>query len=406
MFEELESIVLGAIIFDEKLEFVDFRSLDKSFFQNTDLFEKVIEYRKSGKPYDCFLTPEVFTREENVYLNSGVSKMQTICNFAHYYNTLKRKVLEYKISQQIENNEINPKTLTQYIEAVNASAVKEKIFNFEGDIHDYLDRFQERAAGRYERYSLNMQGFDESLGFVRPKRYYTIGASPGVGKTNLMLKFMLEQMAVNIPCLFLTAEMDYDALIERMGAINSGLRLFDILNAHLKPEHIKKYTDSIQQKLYGKKSFIFETPKFSVNKIKDLIDKTGCKFVFVDYLQKFSLEAGRNETRASVMSDIANGLKEISMSKNVVVFAGSQLGKNADRKDPKLSDLKESGGIEEASDGIILIGEMAETETVKQLRMHIAKNKYGICDKFVYAMNRKSCDMEYSISDTLSLKTV
>ena len=106
------------------------------------------------------------------------------------------------------------------------------------------------------------------------------------------------------------------------------------------------------------------------------------------------------------MSDIANGLKEISMSKNVVVFAGSQLGKNADRKDPKLSDLKESGGIEEASDGIILIGEMAETETVKQLRMHIAKNKYGICDKFVYAMNRKSCDMEYSISDTLSLKTV
>ena len=189
-----------------------------------------------------------------------------------------------------------------------------------------------------------------------------------------------------------------------MGAMCSGLRLFDILNAHLKPEHIKDYSKAIQEKLYAKKSYIFETPRFSVNKIKELIDKTGCKFIFVDYLQKFSLEAGRNETRASIMSDIANGLKEISMSKNTVVFAGSQLGKNADRFNAKLSDLKESGGIEEASDGVILISEVNEDENFKKLRMHVAKNKYGLSDMFVYKMDRKSCAMDYSDIDTVNLK--
>ena len=404
MFDEIEGIILACIIFDEKREYVNLKELDESLFQNKELFRKCYKWREENKPYDCILMPDVFTREENAILFLGTSRMVSICNYPHYLNRFKRDVLEYRISLQLETGEIDPNTLRQYIEVVNNVQTKEKIYNYEGDIHDYLERFQERAVGKFERFSLNMQGFDEALGYIRPKRFYTIGASSGVGKTNLMLKIQLEQMAKDVPCLFFTAEMDYDSLVERMGAINSGLRLFDILNAHLKPEQIKDYSDSIQKHLYGKKSFIFETPVFNLEKIKTLIDKTGVKFIFVDYLQKFSLEGSKGQTPAFVMNSIANGLKAAAMDKNVVIFAGCQLGAHADRQNPKSGDLKESGGILEASDGLILIGEMSETPEYKQLRMHIAKNKYGIQDKFVYAMNRKTCDMQYSYVDTQALK--
>jgi replicative DNA helicase len=402
---ELESVILGAVFFDEKKEFVNLADLNESLFENKSLFKKVTKWRSENKPYDVILGNEIFSQDELKMLNSGVSRMVTICNYPHYLNLFKRKTLELRISQQIENKDINPDTLRQYIDAVNNSVIKEKIFNYETDLHEYLERFEERAMGKFERYSLDMPGLDELLGLVRPKRFYTVGASSGVGKTNLMLKIMLKQMSKEVPCLFFTAEMDYDSLVERMSAMNSGLRLFDITNARLRPEHITEYVNSIEKYLYGKKSYIFETPRFNTNKIKDLIDKTGAKFIFVDYLQKFNLEGARNQTPAFVMNNIANGLKEITMEKNVIIFAGSQFGAHADRTNPKSSDLKESGGILEASDGLILIGEISEDDDYKKLRLDVAKNKYGITGRIAYAMDRKSCNMEFSYLDTEALRS-
>jgi replicative DNA helicase len=401
---ELESVILGAVFFDEKKEFVNPAELDESMFENKTLLKKVCKWRNENRPFDLILANEGFTQEEIKILNAGVGRMVTICNYPHYINLFKRKTLESRIAQQIERNDINSDTLKQYIDAVNNAVIKEKIFNYEQDLHDYLARFEERAMGKFERYSLDMPGLDELLGLVRPKRFYTIGASSGVGKTNLMLKVMLKQMSKEVPCLFFTAEMDYDSLVERMSAMNSGLRLFDITNARLRPEHITEYVNSIEKHLYGKKSYIFETPRFNTNKIKDLIDKTGAKFIFVDYLQKFNLEGNGKQTPAFVMNNIANGLKEITMEKNVIIFAGSQFGAHADRTNPKPSDLKESGGILEASDGLILIGEISEDNDYKKLRLDVAKNKYGITGRIAYAMDRKSCNMEYSHIDTENLK--
>jgi replicative DNA helicase len=403
---DFENIVLSCIYFDQKKEHVNLGELSDKYFTDKGLFQKVVQYRKNNLPYDMAVACNYFSADELERFERGIDQIKSVSNYAFYYTELKKSFYESEIQKQIQSKNIDADTVQQYINTIKNSNVVEKIYNFDSDLHGYLDRFEERLTGKFERYDMQMQGFDEVLGYVRPKRYYTIGASPGVGKTNFMLEIMLKQMKNDVPCLFFTAEMDYDSLVERMGAINSGLRLFDILNAHMKPEQIQSYTQAIQNNLYGKKSFIFETPTFNVSKIKALIEKTKAKFIFVDYLQKFNLETKRGETRASVMNDIANGLKAISMEKNVVVFAGSQLDKHADRSDANLSNLKESGGIEEASDGIILLSEIAENEDFKKIKVHIAKNKYGILDQFVYAMDRVSCALKYSPTDTVNLKNI
>ena len=389
---------------DQKREYVNLGDLSDKYFSNKGLFKKVYQYRDSNKPYDIKVASGYFTSDELELLEKSIDQVKNIANYPSYYTEMRRQFYEIDLQKQIQSKQVNPDMVQQYIDLMKSGGMKEKVFNFKEDLFDYLDRFGERVVGKFERYGLGLRGFDDILGYVRPKRFYVIGASPGVGKTNLMLEMDLFQKSKDVPCLFITAEMGYDDLIERMGSINSGLRLFDILNAHLKPEHVKSYTDSIQSHLYGKKSYVFETPRFSIPKIKQLIDKMGVKFIFVDYLQKFSLETKRNETRASVMSDIATGLKEISMEKNVIVFAGSQLDKNADRKNAQLSNLKESGGIEENADGIFLLSEIAFDENFKKIKVDIAKNKYGICDQFMMTMDRKTCHMEYSDVDTVNLK--
>lgn len=399
-----ENIVLACIYFDQKKEYVNLGELSDKYFSNKSLFKKVFQYRDSNKPYDIAVASNYFSPDELEIFEKSIDEIKSISNYNFYYTELRKKFYEDDIQKQIQDKLISTETVQNYIDLIKSSTSKEKVYNFEEDLHDYLYRFEERVVGKFERYNLGMKGFDETFGYVRPKRFYTIGASSGVGKTNVMLKLMLKQMEKDVPCLFFTAEMDYDALVERMGAINSKLRLFDILNARLSKIQSVDYVKSLQDNVYGKKSYIYETPKFNVSKVKSLIDKTNAKFIFVDYLQKFNMELGRNQTSASVMNGIANGLKEITMERNVVIFAGSQLGAHADRNNPKPSDLKESGGILEASDGLILIGEINEDDNYKKLKIDIAKNKYGICDKFVYVMDRKTCDMEYSSVDTINLK--
>lgn len=404
MHSDIEAIVLGSMFFDERGEFVDIAGIQDNLFTNKDLFKKVYEWRKDNKPYDMILAAAHFTADEMEILNSGIDRMVHIANYPYYLALFKRKVLESRITEQIARQEVDIETIRQYVDAVNGGACGNRPYDYSGDLMDYMERFGDRITGSYERYSLNMRGIDDVLGYVRPKMYYTVGANSGVGKTNLMLEIMLKQMKKDVPCLFLTAEMPYDSLVERMGSINSGLRLFDITNAHLNPEHLTRYIDTLKDTLYDKKSYVLEVPKFNVPKLKETIDKTKTKFIFVDYLQKFDLTPKRGETRASAMSDIVNGLKEIAMEKSVVVFGGCQLAAHADRANPKTSDLKESGGILEASDAVILMGEIAEDTQFKKLKIDVAKNKYGITDKFVYKMNRKSCAMEYSAIDTDILK--
>lgn len=401
----LEDIILGCIFFDDMRKVVILEDLQEDLFNDKKLFKKVAEYRKDGRPYDLIVAMKHFTPDEFDRLNTAVNEIGHLQNYPEYLFHFKKGRLELILQSQIETGKMDAETVKRYLSLITGSVKRSRLFDFSGNLQDYLAEFDERMSGRFEKYSFDLQGFDETLGSIRPKSLITIAANSGVGKTNMMLKIMLQLMAQDVPCLYITSEMGYSELVERMGAIASGIRLYDIRNAHLNAEQVGEYLHSLQSKISGKKSYIFELSRFNMGTIKNTIEQTTPRFVFVDYYQRFTLDTSKNNTRAGILSDIVNDLKATAMDMNVVVVGASQMKKNNNRQEAQIQDIKESGGIEEASDIVILLSDIFSDENFKIVKVDIAKNRHGITDKFAYVMKRKNCDMEYSFKDTAQLKS-
>jgi replicative DNA helicase len=400
----LEDVILGCIYFDEKQEFVNLSDIPEDIFSDKIILRKVIAYRKDNKPFDPIIAQEHFTRDEFLRLTVGIQMMQLIHNFPYYLGNFKKQRYEMLLSNQINAGAVNPETVQKYLDVVKNPVGKLKIFNFDSDLQEYLESFEQRLSGKQKMYSFDMDGFREYIGELRTKKFITIGGNSGVGKSNLMLKIMLSLMSQDIPCLFLSSEMGYDDILERMGAMSSTLRYWNIYNARLSPADQEEYIRVLQSCISGKKSYVCEVPIFSIGRIKELIRQTNPKFIFVDFIQSFSLTPGRGETRAGMLSDICSNLKAITMESDCIVIAASQLGMHADRANPTKGDLKESGSIEEKSDIIILLGEIGQDNKFKKIKIDIAKNKHGLEGKFVYSFNRWNCDMKYLATDTEELK--
>jgi replicative DNA helicase len=180
--------------------------------------------------------------------------------------------------------------------------------------------------------------------------------------------------------------------------------LYKIRNAKLNTEETSKYLEAIRTKIYEKRGHILEMAKFNIAEIRKAIEEIKPKFIFVDYIQRFNLDTNKNLSRAAVLSDIVNELKAIAMEMGVVVITASQINRTADRGNVNIGALKESGAIEEASDIVILLSELEQTEREKAIKVVVAKNRHGLTGEYIYIFDRKNCDMRYSDEFTGQLK--
>jgi replicative DNA helicase len=397
MRNEIEKYLIACIWADEKLETVKLDELNEEMFSgsNRELFKKVIVYRKQGRPYDVLEGARLLGQDVVTQLMPAFDKSAGLSRYSYYLSQFKKDKCAEKIVQDIQNcGEIEQANLEEYLRLSRAAGDKEKLFNLNSDLQGFIDAVDQRVSGNYEKYSLGIHELDETLGYVRPGTLITVGARTSVGKTNFCLKLMSNVLKSGVKCLFLSSEMGYHELIERLTALNSNLSLWDIRNGRLSPGDVKALQDTLQEKIYNKPGHIYELSKFDIQGINELIDRLKVKVIFVDYLQRFNLGNKRNETRASILSDIVNELKAIALDKKVIIIAASQLTRATQNEEkPGLHSLKESGGIEEASDVVILLSQTGETEYVKLLRLDIAKNRQGVTREFEFCMDRRNCDI-------------
>jgi replicative DNA helicase len=119
--------------------------------------------------------------------------------------------------------------------------------------------------------------------------------------------------------------------------------------------------------------------KITMDRVLTETDTHEPDVVIVDYLQRFS--APIEGSRAAYFSDVANGLKALAMDRKIGVLTASQLGRGVELRDdqtPTLADLKESGGIEEASDIVVLINVPHDGENgVRKGEFIVAKHRNG-----------------------------
>jgi replicative DNA helicase len=208
-----------------------------------------------------------------------------------------------------------------------------------------------------------------------------LAARPGVGKTSLALN-IAQDVAVRQkrPVGFFSLEMSREELVDRLLVGQADIDAWKLKTGKLSDDDFTKLSDAMGE-LAEAPLFIDDTPALSIlemrTKARRLQVEEGIDLLIVDYLQ---LARSRNlENRVQEVSEISQGLKNLARELKIPVFALSQLSRAVETrggKKPQLSDLRDSGSIEQDADVVMFLWREDE-EDAENMMLDIAKHRNG-----------------------------
>ena len=239
--------------------------------------------------------------------------------------------------------------------------------------------------------STGFTDFDKMTTGLHGGEMIVIAARPSMGKTSLAMNIaesvaVDQKLAVGVFSLEMTAE----ALVLRMLCSRSRVNLRNVRDGFLAERDFPKLT-GVAGKLAAAPLFIDDSAALSIlqlrAKARRMAKQHGIKLFVIDYLQLLHSTARRADNRQQEIADISNGVKALAKELNVPVIVLSQLNRELEKdrsRKPRLSDLRESGAIEQDADLVALLykpsgdedEEAAEQDGVP-LKLYIAKQRNG-----------------------------
>lgn len=207
-------------------------------------------------------------------------------------------------------------------------------------------------------YSLGYKELD-NFGLISPGELIILGARPGMGKTWVMANLALQASKV-APVMFFTLESSCKILMQRFLSIISGRNEREI-SAEIKNN---QYVDvlGLSKEIQKYNLMICDLAAITIDNIRQEIltakQSSGIQYVFIDYVQLVSINT-RHRNREGEIKEIVTSLKQIAVETNTIIIASSQLSRAVETrggdKRPLLSDLRESGAIEEEADRVLFL---------------------------------------------------
>ncbi len=208
---------------------------------------------------------------------------------------------------------------------------------------------------------------DEKLGGLHKSDLVIIAGRPSMGKTALATNIAY-YAARNIhdnnektSVAFFSLEMSSEQLSTRILSEQARIQSNDIRRGKATEEQLNKYIE-ISRDIYDLPLYIDETPAITIsalsNRARRLKRLFGLNLIVVDYIQLMRTHSKKNEGRVQEISEITQGLKALAKELNVPVVALSQLSRAVETRDdkvPQLSDLRESGSIEQDADVVLFV---------------------------------------------------
>ena len=210
-----------------------------------------------------------------------------------------------------------------------------------------------------------------------------IGARPSVGKSALLLHLAMNALDAGRRVLLVSLEMGVDEVIGRMTARQSGVPVQAISTHSLSETQLGRVVEGFSL-LPGDRFSVCTTARTAQDVRREALRMRadgGLDLIVVDYLQL--LDAGRKTSnRTEAVGVISRTLKLLAVELNIPVLTASQLNRASERNDaPRLSDLRESGSIEQDADAVLLLHAANEKENPER-DLTLAKNRQGRCGGF------------------------
>jgi replicative DNA helicase len=244
--------------------------------------------------------------------------------------------------------------------------------------------FAEKMLNPQKKFGLStgFPGLDLFTGGLHPGEVTLIAARPGNGKTAIAAN-MAEDIALNqgLPVAFFSLEMTLQALIDRMILSRGGINMEELRHRSIKPNDMAAYSQSARE--FAESNLIIEHERgLDITVLKQRARAIKHKFpalaaIFVDYVQLLkarSLRASQN--RVIELGDITAGLVDLCGELNIPIVALAQLSRDPDKRGgdgrPKVSDLRESGSLEQDASNVHLIHRPELYAATEEERINLA----------------------------------
>ena len=409
---EAEQSVIGAMLMDRDAILSASEIISgQDFYQSAYgvVFDAVVEMFNEGRPVDLItlkerlkekdVPPEIASLE---FMRELLNITSTSANVRYYAEIVSDKAMMrrlIKLNEEIANICYAGKEPLPEILETTEKSVFELLSRRSGGDYVPIKEIVLNALGRIEKAAKNKgvvtgipTGFidlDYKLSGLQPSDLILIAARPSMGKTAFVLNIaqyvaFKKEKGVTI----FSLEMSKEQLVNRLFALESQVDSQALRTGNLKDSDWEKLIEGAG--IIGKSNLIIDdTPGISVSELRSKCRKykleQDVQLIIIDYLQLMSASAGgRSESRQQEISDISRSLKALARELNVPVVALSQLSRAVESrpdKHPMLSDLRESGAIEQDADVVMFIYRdeyyNRDSDKKKQAEIMIAKQRNG-----------------------------
>jgi|WetSurMetagenome_2_1015567.scaffolds.fasta_scaffold30129_3 replicative DNA helicase len=267
-----------------------------------------------------------------------------------------------------------------------SETLKESALAYLDGVNAREKEFRETGKVTRRGISSGYEDLDKLLDGLRPGNLIVLAARTGVGKTAFAIN-LAHNVSVKgkIPSLFLSLEMKREELIGRILSIDSGVSSSRMEKGTITELDHSKLEEAINS-FESSNLYIRDKCGLTLSDIRGqtrrLIESFGVKLLIVDYLQLI-LPSHRSDNRQTEVAEISRGLKVLAKDFNIPVICLSQLSRKTEERESKipiLSDLRESGAIEQDSDSVIFLFRPDSYDRMKKpgvMEVIVAKNRHG-----------------------------
>ena len=409
--EEAERSVIGCMIMSRDAILAASELLSGEDFYQQQLgvvFDAMVELFNEGKPVDLVtlpdrlkekdVPPEVYSVE---FIRDLLDAVPTSANIRYYANIVSEKAMLrklIKLNEDIANTcylskervedilEDTEKRMFQLLQKRNSGdtvPIRQVVLNALNTIEK-----ASQTKGTVTGIPTGFVDLDYKTSGLQPSDLILVAARPSMGKTAFVLN-MAQYMAFrkDRSVAIFSLEMSKEQLVNRLFALESKVDSQSIRTGNLQDEDWAKLIEGAG--IIGNSRLIIDdTPGISISELRSKCRKfkleQGLDVVIIDYLQLMTGSGRGSDSRQQEISDISRALKGVARELNVPVVALSQLSRAVEKRDdkrPMLSDLRESGAIEQDADVVMFIYRddyyHKDTENKNMAETIIAKQRNG-----------------------------
>lgn len=382
---DAEKAVIGSMIMDADAVVAASEMITGDDFYQRQygiLFDAMVELYNEGKPVDVLTlqerlkmkdVPEEFSSIE--FISELVSSVPTSANVRHYAQTVSD---DATLRRLIRVNEEIANTCYQHRESLDEimNTTEKRIFDvlqkkstdeyvpIKDVVLSVIDKIEAAARhkGTVTGLATGFYDLDYKTSGLQPSDLILIAARPSMGKTAFVLN-LAQYMCVrnHVPTAIFSLEMSKDQLVNRILSMESKVDSQSMRTGTLQPADWEKLIESAGV-ISTAPLIIDDTPGISITELRSKCRKYKLEndlgLVIIDYLQLMTGGSRKQESRQQEISEISRSLKALAREINAPVIALSQLSRACETRPdhrPMLSDLRESGAIEQDADVVMFI---------------------------------------------------